>query len=433
MSDNKRLAKRKWKNALLAVSLTASVILALPAWAVGPAQATEAGSQTPLISGEKCTLTIMRAGENPEEQGEITVDLYKVAAAKPETGYDAYTLELLDDYKSESISDGLTEAMEKKRDENGGWITDPGAAGINAAYRNLAQEAAKKALGVEKKTADDNTESLVVGSAQLACTATQDTDEKGEVTFSGLDQGMYLVVAHGTNMRPAQYIDFIDADVTDKEAPEYYGNAGQQIVTKAYHDGYTYTYLPELISVPMRGETAMAVGGSFSTSSTDPWQYNVRAELKSEQGVRMASLVISKDFTNTDGLPLLNGPTGSVFEIEARLGGEVVYTNVIKISTDDQLKEAELKDVIPVGAMVTVKEVYAGAGYEPIGNGEVNVPVSADSDGPVEVRVSFTNNYNGISTGGDIVTNSFGPGEDGWTWYQDDVEKEPGSLQTAGQ
>lgn len=434
MGDKKRSVIKKWKRTLIAAALTASVILALPVWNVGSAQAVPTPSaQERLVlkadgSIDDSTLTITRASDSV---GDLEVDLYKVATALPVSGYDTYTLDLVSPFNKEEISVMLGDAMRMKVDQDGNLITDPRNENhINESYRRLAQKVAEEALRLKDETTGEGENAVV---KKVLVNNPDYTIKLSEQPSKELEAGMYLVVPHGVGMKPAQYIDFIEANVADKEAPEYYKEAGQQIVTKAYNNGYAYTYLPELISLPMRSGSEEAEEGSFTTSATTLWQYNVRAELKSEQDVQMASLKISKSFTNTNDLPVLTDEaTNAVFEIEAKIGNNVVYSNSVKISTNDDPKEVVLTDVIPVGATVTVEEVYAGAGYGVVGNKLWTETVEASSE-PIELSASFTNNYNGKSIGGGIITNSFEPGEDGWKWYQDGVEKQPGSLQATGQ
>ena len=196
-----------------------------------------------------------------------------------------------------------------------------------------------------------------------------------------------------------------------------------QLVTMAYSDGYVYRYLPELISLPSRGSAPV---GSFSTASREPWSYSVNIELKSEVASEMASLRIMKAF---NGVPendraALKGKEGCVYQIEAVLNGQTVYSNVVAVkyqgvaTADSEL----LENVIPVGAEVTVTEVYDGAAFTVASGSNTTVTIQAEQG---INYVPFTNTYNGNATGGGVVTNKFTPIQDQngavtYNWTNDD-------------
>lgn len=434
MGDKKRSVMKKWKRTLIAAALTASMILALPVWNVGSAEAASTGTLD--LENNELSLTVKRAGTGQE--GYLQVDLYKVASATKSGGYDAYTLTLLDDYKT--VSSAFNGAMYP------GGTFDPqnpanlNDAGLNEAYRNLAQDVARIALGVVEEETTDGAKKLSVKNAQKTFTS-KTISGSGSEKFEELEPGMYLVVAHGKNLSAAQYTGFIDADVTVEDAPAY-GAAGQKIVTRAYSNGYTYTYLPELISLPMRGtgnaETVRT--GGFNTSSTDPWQYSVTVELKSEQSQEMASLRIEKTFS-ADGQTVLTGATKSVFEIEAKVNGVTVYSNTVAIASDANEKFKVLEKVVPVGASVTVKEVYDGAGYALAGTNTRERTFIAEGDAMngdqlvihADNVVAFTNNYNGVDIGGDVLINSFTHSNGGWLLNGQSQTPAPAQPETPGQ
>lgn len=392
MYDKKRSGIGKWKRTLTAFAVTASVILALPAWSVGRAEASPE-----LVRPESCSLTIKRASDSTA-QADIVVDLYKVANAEDLPGYDAYTLALNAPYDTPELAASLEAAKEQ---ENGASVSDGG----NALYRTMAQDVAKIALAVEEKeeTKEDGTKVTVKGPAQEPSrTATMNSGEN-TLKIPGIDPGMYLVVAHGSGMNVAQYTTQV-GEGTDK-----------QLATMAYSDEYVYTYLPELIALPSRGS---APAGSFNTADNDlEWSSDVTATLKSEQASRLTSLQIGKTFTVSEDAVIAGGD-GCVFQIEATLNDEIVYSNVAAIPYEGRATgSVTLSKVIPVGAEVTVTEVYSGAAFTVSGEEVKSIVAEADrEDGTIENNVFFTNNSNGIGTSGDIVTNSFTHGADGWTW-----------------
>lgn len=400
MYNNKRSVMGKWKRTLIAAALTASMILALPVWNVGSAEATEADepdntptTDTPTAGNreferlnwdETPTLTITRDNNSV---GNLEVDLYLVATAKPVSGYDTYTLELQPLYNEKapkgekSISDLLDEAKETEYES-----------GVNASYRQLAQKVAAKALELKYKPID---------TIKLP----------GEPTKE-LQAGMYLVVPHGAGMKPEQYIRKMKANVADEDAPDYFKESGDQYVTIASSEGYIYSYLPELISIPSKEDN----GGAFNTAQRGNWLYDVTATLKSQKEVQTASLEIVKKL---DLAPLTTD--SCVFEITAVFDNRTVlhtYKSINFGPEDKTQKKITLENLIPVGSTVTVKEEKAGASYE-IKQGESSdrkfvaeqnteskdVVVTAENG--LTFSVTFNNTRTGSGGGSGAITNNY--------------------------
>lgn len=388
MCDNKRSARKRWKNALLAAALTASVILTLPVWSVGQAEAAPTGK---LDLKTPCMLQIDRSS-NGAKQGKVQVDLYKVADAEKIEGYDAYKLTIPADSPYSLLAADL-EAAQKQ--EDGTELAD----GANAEYRALAQKAAGVVFTRETKEDQEIwVQNTAVTESFKYRPLTLDLSKAN--ALKGLGAGMYLVVAHGADLSAEQY-------TTTKDG---------QIVTMAYSDdsSYVYSYLPELIALPSRGAAPI---GSFSTAGTEPWSNTVKITLKSEEEAVYASLQINKAFMVPAG-EVITGGNSCVFQVEAVLNGETVYSGVAEIPYAGKATgTVTVPNIIPVGAAVTVTEVYSGASFTVSGDSVKIIPsAAADQNGVPENIVSFENTGNGASTGGEIVTNSFTHGEDGWTW-----------------
>lgn len=405
MNDNKRSAGKKWRNALIAAALTASMILALPAWSVKPA---EAAPTEKLDLSQNCTLTIKRAGTDPAKQGAIEVDLYKVAAATAVPGYDAYKLGLSDEgetfYGSEirDILEGTQEVPGVQDPSNNQTVREDPENNIdkaydyNANYRQLAQMAAERVLAPKDgETVSGN--DIAGGTAPIYIGTVTINGEESK-TFSGLKHGMYLVIAHGADLTAAQYI----------------GNKDGQLVTMAYNQGYAYRFLPELISLPIRGNDGNAPQGIFSTAqSAGDWQYEVAAELKAEETVRMHDLTIEKEFGTLPAGAVVTGNDGCVYRIDAVLNGQTVYSKVVAISYKGT-RSVTLPQVIPEGATVTVTEVYDGASFDIDKEANRTKTVALGNDDVY--RVSFTNSYNNTSNGGGIVVNTFTKNNGSYNW-----------------
>lgn len=390
MNDNKQSVMKKLKYGLIAAALSVSLIAALPVWTVGQAQA------APDLTAGGCSLTIERASTTP--QGEVVVDLYKVASAEPLMGYDTYQLTLEEQYSKFKTS--LDTAMAQEKQESGG---------ANALYRDLAQQIAREVLL-------DNSGKPKEGEAILAPTKTTNLSDSKNI--QGLDPGMYLVIAHGNGLTPAQYT----TNVTEE------GTGAQKLATVAYSNEYVYTYLPELIALPMKvagmegaapdpSSAPAAPEGSFGTADEGGWVNHVTIELKSEESRALAGLIISKTFQVPDGTVVSNRE-GCVYQIEATLGGETVYSNVVALKYEGRATgSVRLEKIVPVGATITVTEKYDGAGFQAEGATEKTIESAVPDDGnEIKNNVFFINTANGNGTGGDIVTNSFTDGDNGWSW-----------------
>lgn len=173
---------------------------------------------------------------------------------------------------------------------------------------------------------------------------------------------------------------------------------------------YRYTFQPALVALP---------GNRYYETGADAWVYDVTVGLKPQRENRLGSLVIEKTIDTYQ-------PRGAadrtlfVFQVEVHKTEEgaagpedrLYYSNVVALDFDAAgTKSLEIPG-LPAGAVATVTEVYSGASYT-IPAGEATVrsePVAADE----QVRVSFSNRYNGSYNGGSGVVNHFK--HDGSTW-----------------
>lgn len=386
----------KWKRTLIAAALTASMILALPVWNVGRAEA------APDVSAKSCSLTVQHSNENAKEL-DITVDLYKVASIDSDfTGYDAYKLKLGDTYAA------LETDFSNAQKGAGGNDVSGNNAGANAAYRDLAQKAAKIALGQNGSGAQGK-----AGSVTMEITG--DGGVKS-ATFDSLNAGMYLVVARGTNLTaPPDYVDYIS------------DGTSQKLVTIAENEQYVYRYFPELIALPMRANDEGGVPeNGFNTADRTEWLQNVTVFLKNEEVQRYASLEIVK---NLDKTPLSDD--SCVFEITAELEGEIVYHSFKSVDFKKGETEKTILvtgHLIPVGAKITVTEVFSGASYtiDPEDTKIETIPEAApDTIDPetnkvvIHNSVEFNNERQFSGAGSSAITNNFEKTEDSWEWTTD--------------
>ena len=120
-------------------------------------------------------------------------------------------------------------------------------------------------------------------------------------------------------------------------------------------------------------------------------------------------------------------PATFVFTVEAVLHDNIVYSNAVSMTFDGPGIQSELiADRIPVGAQVTVTEVYSGAAYQvAAGSAQVQTVTMANADaGSADFAniASFQNVYDGSGREGAAITNHFEYMDDGegliWNWTQ---------------
>ena len=151
--------------------------------------------------GEACSLTVAvepkEMDGGAQEMPDVALDLYKVADAVPLEGQDAYTYGVIPE--AGEIYAGL--AFDEA-DSREGW-------------QELAQQAAAVAFGAGSKP-----------------DVTVETVENDRLTTTGLDAGLYLMIARGRNLTAEEYI------VRNTAAEE--GETDSWITTVAYSDSYVF-------------------------------------------------------------------------------------------------------------------------------------------------------------------------------------------------
>ena len=169
------------------------------------------------------------------------------------------------------------------------------------------------------------------------------------------------------------------------------------IVPEAADSNYcTYTFAPSLVSLP---------DNDFYATGSDAWIYDVEVSLKPEKTPRYGSLEIIKDLVNQN--TTFGDETTFIFriDIDPIIGEDsqkMVALNFNAAGTD-----RTVVDSIPAGALVTVTEVYSGAGYQ-LAAGSSPTQQAPVIEADDVVSVSFQNESSGSATGGYGVINSFG-------------------------
>lgn len=213
---------------------------------------------------------------------------------------------------------------------------------------------------------------------KIAATKTG-TMTKGSITFSGLETGMYLIAPDRT----------------------YSGDYSKQ-----------YTFTPYLAALPNSAYTTTGTG-------SDAWRYEIEVGLKAEQTPLTGKLVVTKTLQNYNETL---GKTTFVFEITGKdSSGKVVYSNVISTTHSGPGSQSVTIPNLPAGLTITVKEVYSGASYTPVGSASGDAYIYSDeaiqNGAGKPAEVTFTNKYDGGNRGGYGVTNRFqSDGRNGWIW-----------------
>ena len=220
--------------------------------------------------------------------------------------------------------------------------------------------------------------------------------------LSALSPGLYLIAAHDAVLPAADYVK------RDEQGA---------ITTIANSSDWVYTYEPELIALP---SPKAALSGALDASGTreslvtgGTWAYSVTATLKPSREPRLGNLTISKTLTDYAGSPIT-----VVFLVEATLSGAQVYSDVHSLRLEHAGETTlSLSRAIPVGASVTVTEVYSGPGYSPDSAAPRTavIPIPGSAEDPA--LVSFTDRVDGRALTGSGIENRF-TYTDAWHWAQ---------------
>ena len=110
------------------------------------------------------------------------------------------------------------------------------------------------------------------------------------------------------------------------------------------------------------------------------------------------------------------GETTFLFDVEAEIGGVNVFSQLVPLTFSGAGTQSVTVSGIPVGAHVTVTEVYSGASYEVV-DGQVDIPwlpLPDESNGMN--RVPFTNTYTDRQNPDVSLVNTWVRQGEGWVW-----------------
>jgi len=321
-----------------------------------------AGTALAVDITQDCSLTISIPDEFAEDlaEQELIVDLYKVADADNTSadvaGYDTYKLNAIAPFTS--LAAQITAAADRE------------------AWEAVAQAAA----------------GIVTGNATLLAdpAATGTTDE----LIEELESGLYLIITHGA------LTDYI------------YNEEGEDIAGIAQTTGYEFHFAPQLVSLPMKEGT----DGTFNTAqSSGDWIFDGELMLKPVREVRNGSIRVNKTLTQFG-----NGSQATfVFSVDATLENdpEYRYSNVFTLDFTAAGTKGFTVEDLPVGAVVTVTEVYSGAGYQ-LTPGTAQTQ-SDEVEAADTVTFTFTNAPDGTDKTGYGILNTFTSDGTQWNWNAD--------------
>lgn len=336
---------------LMAVLLACAMLVAVTSVA-------DTSKAVALDANKTCSLVVHTFAYIPEEFVEI--ELYRVADISEVNGEIVFTT--ADNGPYTDLQDGLNKMA--KSDEKG--KVDEEDEEERVTWDGLAQQALRVAL-------DEN------GGQTPAATG----EGIDHVAFNELQTGLYLLVVHGEN-EPGF-------------APLHNTDGDEVLVTTVTGASNLYTVFPNLVYLPGRD------GGG-----NGDWFYNVEIVVKADCQARSGGLEISNTLTSF----AQGSPAAFVFQVEATLGGVSVYSDVVTIIHTGVGEVSVTIDKIPVGAYVTVKEVYSSARHKLVSDSTQTAVIIAE----VVASVEFTNEATNSAISGGGITNQFTYGEDGWHW-----------------
>lgn len=347
--------KKKWTRAVLAVAcvLCALMMVQMLAGAQGPCSLTVHPYNDTTIKDEEMEADLM--GPAADGSTRLGFDLYKVAGMVRSQTVDSYEYVPVADFPDIVIADDITTA---------GW-------------QEIAQKAAEKIFLDEKGQVRGDP------GMEPALENVPMNQKKPD-----LEPGLYLVVAHERDVGHGEYLD------TTKDG---------KLVTRFKGEKKQYLFLPELITLP----TKDAVDGEVNTANPGPWKEDVAIYLKPEVDDVTGPIRIVKNLLSYGS----DSPVTFVFRVQAFDGDKMVYEKVVSMDFTEAGTKSITLDGLPVGAVVTVEEIYSGANCKFVRRVDPEEPV-VQLEVPIEF--TFVNDFDNTNKGHGILNRFvFVEGEDG--------------------
>ena len=383
---HRRAAGGNWRP----VAIILAAVLMVLSVPLGGKAVLAADPTGPVDVNAECSLKVNIGTTLPEEdkadlaEAKVVVDLYRVADAVEVVGYDTYSWTVNEPYKTalEEAGIQITDKIDKDT------------------WRKVADIAAKQAIG-EVPEGTDTMEPKPAAGVTVA--ATGNVNEK----ISGLKAGLYLIIPHGSNEAYGTGKEYVSTRTDDADVKKQ--------VTLANSAKFTYTFSSELVSLPNKGPDE---NGVINTANAGPWQYDADVDLTLKFGKeeRYGQLEIIKNLKNFED----HNEATFVFEViatKSQTDETVVYHDYVSLVFDKygEGRKSAIIDKLPVGAYVTVKEIYSGKVYN-VDTDKTGGPITAEQI----TQVEFTNEYEEHHNGGGSVTNHFiyDGRQNKWGWYQ---------------
>ena len=388
-----RAAGARWRPAAL---LLAAVLIAVSVPFFG--KSVFAGEPEPenkkVDVYRDCSLTVKSSGVISEDEGNVVVDLYRVAYLIPDDQYDTYHWAPTDKLSDVSLPEntysedwegwkGVTEVLVNK-------ILGNAPEGQTQWTPSEAGGRADSFTEYEPGNPVDKTSYKITGV------------ELGEK--KSIPSGFYVIIARGRN---------VDKYVCAHEAADGDPAHMTSTVTLATSEKYTYQFATEMVALPTRMEGEVA-----NTANRVPWEYDSAVVLKPEIRGRGGTLAIVK---NLDLYEYRKKEVGDnprdikdnatfVFEVTAyenersyEANATPIYHNFVTITYNDESgSKTALVEDLPVGAFVVVQEVYSGRSYT--GTVEEQTAVINPNE---QAQVDFKNTYDKRQGGGGSFVNNF--------------------------
>ena len=315
----------------------------------------------------------------------IQADLYLVAPAAKDDNYDTYTY---------TFPTGPIQ-IDDVNDFNKAIIADPENPNDQATMLN-------KFTGLAHKIADEilkaDTMTLKVYSSEPV--------ESTSITVEKLDPGLYILILRGYGLERKLADSETDKDkcyVTEMTKLDASGNPIDTFTaTRAFSDAHEFIFEPQMITVPTKVvyDSDNKPVQQYNTAYGE-WTNTLNIVAKPDWKPRYGDLKIVKtlaDYIGTDPATFVYKITAETVEGNER---KVVFSDVAAINYPNET-EVTVKKQIPIGASITVEEVYEGSRYEAVGEITQTTSILTPS---IPASVEFTNKHNNTDTGGYGVIN----------------------------
>ncbi|MBQ2659023.1 MAG: BspA family leucine-rich repeat surface protein [Erysipelotrichaceae bacterium] len=233
------------------------------------------------------------------------------------------------------------------------------------------------------------------------------------------ERGEFIRIATGSKLEWEGYGYFAKITATyvrgGKMAIEKFSSG--DTITLTPYDTYEITGIPagttytvEETPIPLNWELVSSENTSGTIVSNQT--ANVKFTNKYTE-VLFADLIIEKELDTWEN----GSPVTFIFDVVVENNGDIIYADVHSLTYNGPGKKQIVIRELPKGANVTVKEVYAGAGYKITGDATCTLVIDPDK---LENKASFTNTYDNKRKRGYGAQNTFTT-EDGdtWTWVSD--------------